>query len=979
MSTFDIRPDAPGLLRAEAINVAIQFTRTGPTTARISWNIPAPAPGCGSDNQAYCGILVTLDTVAASASTVPQRGTVYNSDATGDTNLFAGDKIGTSMVVGAFYEDRTTTYFDISGLKPNTPYYVSGYPMDCQHRYFAPGVHAYSLDYTNRGTDGTHGSQVVVLNAAGQTMGVDPAAYTGLVAGSDYDFQIQLGMDPKLLRPLDPVDCKLAAPTYTITIQGEDAQTYTELVAAINKQLSLLRNAAQGPDAPGTGSYYFNISQKKLFQWDGSEHVEIPVIVSSAQPNAVSTSTYWLNTATGVVGLWNGSTWDVVTVIANNTDPATPVSDLSYWFDSTRMHEWNGVTWCDLSTIKQATDPSLGTDPTPGSFWYNESSFILYRWNNAVGLWTTTVAIQSDTDPNTPTAGSFWFDNSSNTLYTYNSGWTAQSNVAIAEVAPSTPGPGKLWYKPTTFQLFQRDVTNTSWVEQDVFVFHADPTQRSSCDLWWELDTDVLRVWDKENSAWVAAPQFYIQSADPAAAPVLSDGTIWYNTTTNQAYAWENSCFTLVQFTAYATDPRSTIADGVVWHNTSNDTWQVRASGVWSAVTPVKTALDPSALPTGSFWFNTSNSGLKLWNGSAWSSVTYSSAPLAPQNGTRWFDTNSSTLKMWNGMMWVTATPLATVELDCNYNLLFTDTTVGGESLVRLSDGTLFQSLEIGVALHNPNQGSDGASDRPSYAELGIGTDGSDAPRNAMVNELRMELGYPVVDVELTKDQMDYAINRALSEFRSHSSIAYKRGFVFMSLRANEQRYFLTSKRDDHNRIVDIIGVYRLTSSFLSSAHGAGVYGQIVLQNMYNMGSFDVLSYHIMSEYTKLLEMMFAGRITYTWNEQTRELFLHHRFSMGEQMVSLEVTQERTEQDLLTDRYTKSWIRRYAGAMCRLMLAEVRGKFSTLPGAGGSVTLNANDLRAAAKEEIDNCMQEIADYVADRPEEYGMGTQFLFG
>jgi hypothetical protein len=145
------------------------------------------------------------------------------------------------------------------------------------------------------------------------------------------------------------------------------------------------------------------------------------------------------------------------------------------------------------------------------------------------------------------------------------------------------------------------------------------------------------------------------------------------------------------------------------------------------------------------------------------------------------------------------------------------------------------------------------------------------------------------------------------------------------------------------------------------------------------MGSFDLLSYHLMAEYTHLMEILFAARVTFTWNEQTRELFMHNRFNQAEQMVCIEASVDRTEQDIMTDRYTKSWIRRYAAAVCRLMLAEIRGKFSTLPGAGGGVTLNAGELRQAAQTEIDACLMDIEQYITDRPEEYGVGSTFLFG
>jgi hypothetical protein len=982
MSTFDIASDAPGLLRAEAINITLKFDRTGPTTGRISWNIPQPAAGCTAETQAYCGMLVALDTKPAAVGKAPTTGQVYSSDPTADTNLFAGDKLDSAMIVGAFYQDRTTTFFDVTGLMANTPYYITGYPVDCQLRYFVQGVHAYSTELTNHGTDGTHGTQILVLNTNQPTMGVQPTDATGLLPATPYDFTIQIGITPLPNRPLDSVECQLAAPKYTITVNGSDALTFEQLVDAINEQLSLLSGGAQGPTPPNTGAYYWNSSQKKLFQWDGFQHVEIPVIYDTQTPSIVNLGDYWLNPTTNILSFWNGAVWIPVVVVAHATDPTQPTADASFWFDGVNAYVWNGVTWCQVTIYNQATDPSLATVPPGGSYWYDTVHAILYKWNATLQIWMSTIAIQYHIDPNALPNGTYWFNETANKLFTWNvpmPGWNEETNVAIAETAPATPAPGKFWYNPTTMELFQRDPLNTTWVQQDVVVFPFDPTQRSFCDLWWNTITDQLFVWDAINSVWVLVVNFFQQPVDPSLPPTIVEGAVWYNSTTGVLYVWENNCFTVVSFVTWPTDPTQGFIIGTVWHDTTNNLWYVWTLGGWVAIDIISSINDPTMLPPGTFWFNPTGNVLQMWNGAVWVSILYSPTPLTPTVGTLWYNTTTNILMIWNGSTWIVATPKATVELDCNGNLLFTDTTIGSLSFIMLTDGTLFAALSVTTQIHDARPGVDGASSEPTYSEVGIGTDGNDSFRTSLGTEIRYELGYPVIDVELTKEQMDYAITKALSEFRSRSSLAYKRGFFFMLLKANEQKYFLTNKVSGMNKIVDILGVYRLTSSFLSSAHGAGVYGQIVLQHLYNMGTFDLLSYHIMGEYTKLMEILFAARVTFTWNEQSRELFLHHRFPQVEPRVAIEATVERTEQDLLSDRYVRPWIRRYAGATARLMLAEARGKFASLPGASGSVTLNAAELRTAAQQEIELCLQEIQDYVMDRPEEYGLGSTLTFG
>jgi len=55
----------------------------------------------------------------------------------------------------------------------------------------------------------------------------------------------------------------------------------------------------------------------------------------------------------------------------------------------------------------------------------------------------------------------------------------------------------------------------------------------------------------------------------------------------------------------------------------------------------------------------------------------------------------------------------------------------------------------------------------------------------------------------------------------------------------------------------------------------------------------------------------------------------------------------------------KQWIRRFALALTKEMLGQVRGKFSSIPIPGESVTLNYADLLSQAKEEQDKLREEL--------------------
>lgn len=57
----------------------------------------------------------------------------------------------------------------------------------------------------------------------------------------------------------------------------------------------------------------------------------------------------------------------------------------------------------------------------------------------------------------------------------------------------------------------------------------------------------------------------------------------------------------------------------------------------------------------------------------------------------------------------------------------------------------------------------------------------------------------------------------------------------------------------------------------------------------------------------------------------------------------------------------KQWIRKYSLAVAKEMLAQVRGKFATIPIPGESVTLNANELASQAKDEQEKLKTELKE------------------
>lgn len=976
MGAFDIRNDSPNLLRVEALNTTIKFDRLSPTTGLISWNIPSPSSGCSAETQAYCGMLVVIDTTPNNASKKPVDKTLYTADPTADNNLFAGDKIGTSLVIGAFYGDRTTTALEISGLQPENPYYVTGFPVDCEYRYHVDGIHAYSQDITaSHQRDGTSGYHKVLLD--GRNI-VHPSDMTGLFPNTDYTFKLQVGLVPQPKTPIIPNSCVPLPTYYDITIDGIKVPTYQDLVNEISKQIAISDNPYQGLTPANVGVLYWDATNSKLYTWDGYKLNPTDVIIQDLPPNHVATGAYWYNPDTNILNMFNGSMWNEVEVLHSPIDPLKAIPYDTYWFNGTQGYVWNGTVWCETPTYIQPNDPSLTPIIPLGSYWLDTENLIMYRWDSVMDMWIVVPDIlEYEEDPTTVLDGTYWYKDDSELLFQRSIGTWINIDVITSTKLPTNPINGMHWIHDGG--LYKFDASQMKWINLPMLVYSTDPTQRESCNIWLNTTDDTLYVWNVLNSNWEHIINFYNQAIDPTTVSSVVINSLWYNPITQEVMIWKDNCFKPGTVIISIDDPRN-ISINDIWHDTTNDLWYQFNGNTWQLFKPLILNQDPLQIASGLMWFSKLTNTLSLWNGLSWINLYYTTQSPIPSQGTKWFKTDDNILYEWDGAKWIISPLKVTVSMDCYGNIVFTDTSTGSLSFVRITDGVehpLFRSLAVSAVFDEVRPGSDGVSNVPMYKEVGVGTDGTNDERLNLFNNIRYQLGYPVIDVELTNEQLDFCVTKAINELRAKSGLGYRHGYFFLNTYPETQRYLLTNKVSGYNTIVDILSIQR-TNNLALGGHDSGIYGQYFANFLYQVGHYDLLSFHIMTEYKKTFEILFSQRIQFNWNEQTRELFIHQR--MPYQMyLAVEAVVERSEQDLINDRYAINWIQRYAAALARIILAEIRGKFSTLPGAGGSISLNAAELRSAAKEELDACLLEIETFQADRPETYGMASTFVFG
>lgn len=975
MGVFDKFADSPDQIRKEGQEISIKFQRTSDTTARISWNIPPPSAGCSATDQAYDGIVVTLASRPANyLTTSPVNATYYSPDPTADADLHAGDVIDTALVIGAFYHDKTTTILDISGIQPRTPYYVSGYAVDKVGRYHREGVHAYSIPTGAEeiGTADKVATHDITIDVLG---GVQANTPTGLLASSTYSFKMLI----------DTVE-------YTIMVPGVEALTYGNLVTAINRQFALLESPYQSPDAPGTNGYYYDTTNNKLYQWNGTQHIEHDVIVSENDPSSPTLGMYWYDTDDKILYIYESGGWVVITAIKHNAPP-NELECGQLWFDGVDAWKWDGNHWCKLCIFIQTRNPALGPLLSCNTYWFDTAESVLMRWDETQKRWFDTVAIYSTQDPNTLNTGDFWYNETTSKMHQFIGGvWNEMTNVRYEERNDDgdldNPVASLYWFVPTEEVFYRRDTDNLEWVLQSFTSFPTDPRDRSSCDLWWNSNASIndLFSWDILNEQWVAVETFYKAATDPSLPPSLEDCAVWYNPDTDTLKLIKGVTCDDAPHIFSAEDPAN-LSVGTVWFNTLTNLWYTWDGAEWVSIAPITSPDNPYSLTTSDFWFRVSTGILSKWNGSAWETQTYSSDPLTPTVGTLWYNTVDKILLEWNGSGWVPSIALAGVELLTATSsagraiLSFFTRTVGCTAGIQIivAGGNLFTQFSQRVIYNDPIFGASGLVAGPTYKQLGVGDDGSPDERRALHDSIRVVLGHPVVQVELTKEQLDECINNALMELRKQSSYSYTRGFFFLDLKPNQQTYIMTNKCVGFNKVVDITSMHRMKGgAFRGALMNNDIHAYAALQQLYTLGTFDILTYHLASSYMEELETLFASRIMFQWVERTRELRLMQTIAANERIL-VDATFERTEQELLVDRHVGIWLKKWAIAEAKLMLSQIRGKFQTLPGPSGSTTLNSQELISQAEQEKQELRALLEDMTMQDAVNVGMRAHFIMG
>lgn len=327
-----------------------------------------------------------------------------------------------------------------------------------------------------------------------------------------------------------------------------------------------------------------------------------------------------------------------------------------------------------------------------------------------------------------------------------------------------------------------------------------------------------------------------------------------------------------------------------------------------------------------------------------------SSAPANPSVGQVYYNNQQGQSWMWTGSAWVQAGVGETL-----VGTTFPTNAVNGQYFYNETTKLLYSFYNgTFTVVNTAGQGL------PMYEKL-PGNDGSFNERAKLIQVIKRQLGWPSVCVELTEEHFQLSIDNALGELRRRSDSAYFMKWMAIKLNEQQQVYYMNDPATGTDKVVDIMKVWRTSGLGLVQQGAGGVYGQAFLNYFYAQNVVDLTSIYLLNSYAEQFSQIFAGEITFRWYEPTRQLHIA-RYLGASEWVIIEAMTERTEQELLADRYTSQWLQNWAVSEAHIILGQIRSKFGSLPGAGGSVSMNGGELIQMGQEAQTDLIRQINDF-----------------
>lgn len=235
--------------------------------------------------------------------------------------------------------------------------------------------------------------------------------------------------------------------------------------------------------------------------------------------------------------------------------------------------------------------------------------------------------------------------------------------------------------------------------------------------------------------------------------------------------------------------------------------------------------------------------------------------------------------------------------------------------------------------------------------------------RQKIINQVKTMLGGSMVDIELSPDDYQTALDLAFDRYRQRSGNAELESYMILNLQFEVSDYFLPE---------NVVSVRKLFRRGLGETTGGTSLDPFSLAytNLYLLQagagggySAGLLTYELFYEYMNQAGRMFGRDINFTFDTVTKKLSIVRKPTGGEAII-IWCYMYRPDETILQDPFSRPWIREYTLAWAKQILAEAYGKFTNgLAGPQGGVTLKAETLRQESAAMMEKLEKDLDLYI----------------
>ena len=265
--------------------------------------------------------------------------------------------------------------------------------------------------------------------------------------------------------------------------------------------------------------------------------------------------------------------------------------------------------------------------------------------------------------------------------------------------------------------------------------------------------------------------------------------------------------------------------------------------------------------------------------------------------------------------------------------------------------------------------------------------------KSTFASYCKRALGFGVIDINVSDDQVDDRIDEALQYFSQYHYDGVEKMYLKHKItqdtidrcRTNATTS-ATDKVDSSvtasfeegknfipipDSVLSVVQIFPFSNAQTNSMFD--IRYQLRLNDLYDFSSTSIIHYEMTMKQLDLLEHILVGEVPIRFNQHQNRLYLDMDWEQitADEYLIIECYR-KVDPDTYTDIYDDMYLKRYATALIKRQWGANLSKFNGVATLGG-VTMNGADIYSQSIEEINKLEEEIKEGAFSTPINYMIG------